>query len=717
MSRRARRPVAASHDASTQAALVDAFRGGDLSRAETLARRLTATRPGAAFGWKALGSVLLAEGRPRAALDALERALALAGDDPECRNTLGRALLDLGEPARALEVLERARVLRPADPMVLGNLGAALQALGRSEAALVPLARAVALAPDSAAALNNQAGALLVLDRAAAARPLLERALALDPGLVQARANWVRSVEMLRPDAPSPALRGLLVRALDECWCMPQRLLVPSCALLHAEPSIAALIARAAVHWPGSPTLAVLGGASVVAALLDDALLMALLPRVILGDVGLERLLTLLRRALLVEVERARLDAAGLALLVVIAQQCELAEFVHDQTDEETARVAALRAELAEALRWRAPIAAERVAAVAAYLPLGSIPFAERLLERDWPEGLQPLLERQLVEPLAERRQLQHIERWALTEDVVSRRVRAQYERNPYPRWRVSEPVLTPAPDLPALLRQRLPGVELEGVVCPETPEVLVAGCGTGEHAIATARRLRGARVLAIDLSLRSLCHARARSEALGVAVRYAQADLLALAALDERFDLIESVGVLHHLDDPLAGVRVLVGRLRPGGVMLLGLYSERARAAVYRARALVDAAGIGDDPARIRRARQRLIEAADEERVLRPLLDSPDFHSMSGCRDLLFHVQEHCFTPSGLADLFSDAGLELLGVELDPTRRAAYRARFPEDPTVADLARLDTFERDHPLTFAGMYHCWVRPRAGTRPD
>ncbi|NKN33649.1 methyltransferase domain-containing protein [Marichromatium bheemlicum] len=708
MSRRTRRP-AALRDASTQAALVDAFRGGDLSRAATLARRLTATRPGAAFGWKALGSVLLAEGRPRAAVAALERALALSGDDPECRNTLGRALLDLGEPGRALEVLERARALRPADPMVLGNLGAALQALGRTEAALVPLGRAVALAPDSAAALNNQAGALLALGRTAVARPLLERALALDPELVQARANWVRSVETLRPDASSPALRGLLVRALDECWCMPQRLLVPSCALLHAEPVIAAALARVAAHWPGAPTLAALGGAPVVAALLADALMMALLPRVILGDVGLERLLTLLRRALLIEVEQGRLDAAGLALLVAIAQQCELAEFVHDQTDDEAARVAALRAELAEALRWRAPVVAERVAAVAAYLPLGSIPFAERLLEREWPEELRPLLERQLVEPLAERRQLEHIERWALTEDVVSRRVRAQYERNPYPRWRVSEPVLTPAPDLPALLRQRLPGVELEGVVCPERPEVLVAGCGTGEHAIATARRLREARVVAVDLSLRSLCHARARSEALGVAVRYAQADLLALPRLGRRFDLIEAVGVLHHLDDPVAGARALVECLRPGGVLLLGLYSQRAREAVRRARVRFGDAEAGDGPARIRWARQRVIDAAGSDEVLRPLLDSPDFHSMSGCRDLLFHVQEHCFTPAGLVDLLAAAGLELLGVELDPARRARYRARFPEDPVVADLTRLDAFERADPLMFAGMYRLWVR--------
>ena len=44
------------------------------------------------------------------------------------------------------------------------------------------------------------------------------------------------------------------------------------------------------------------------------------------------------------------------------------------------------------------------------------------------------------------------------------------------------------------------------------------------------------------------------------------------------RFDLIEAVGVLHHLADPYAGWRVLLSLLRPGGFMLLGLYSAPAR-------------------------------------------------------------------------------------------------------------------------------------------
>jgi 2-polyprenyl-3-methyl-5-hydroxy-6-metoxy-1,4-benzoquinol methylase len=49
----------------------------------------------------------------------------------------------------------------------------------------------------------------------------------------------------------------------------------------------------------------------------------------------------------------------------------------------------------------------------------------------------------------------------------------------------------------------------------------------------------------------------RARPAKLGLDIEYAQADLLKLGGMERRFDLIEAVGVLHHMKDPLAGWRV----------------------------------------------------------------------------------------------------------------------------------------------------------------
>tara|TARA_B100000787_G_scaffold93930_1_gene69343 strand:+ start:154 stop:381 length:228 start_codon:yes stop_codon:yes gene_type:complete len=60
--------------------------------------------------------------------------------------------------------------------------------------------------------------------------------------------------------------------------------------------------------------------------------------------------------------------------------------------------------------------------------------------------------------------------------------------------------------------------------------------------------------------------------------IEYMQADILDLGNLDKKFDIVESSGVLHHMDDPMAGWKVLTDCLKPAGLMNLGLYSELAR-------------------------------------------------------------------------------------------------------------------------------------------
>src|SRR6185312_7731228 len=139
----------------------------------------------------------------------------------------------------------------------------------------------------------------------------------------------------------------------------------------------------------------------------------------------------------------------------------------------------------------------------------------------------------------------------------------------------------------------RLPFFEL----ARDRVDILVAGCGTGQHPIELALRLKDADVLAIDLSLASLAYAQRQSEALGLNIRYAQADILRLADTGLHFDLIESSGVLHHMADPFAGWRALLSMLRPGGVMQVGLYSTTARRDIAAARALIAERGYGPTP------------------------------------------------------------------------------------------------------------------------
>ena len=162
-------------------------------------------------------------------------------------------------------------------------------------------------------------------------------------------------------------------------------------------------------------------------------------------------------------------------------------------------------------------------------------------------------------------------------------------------------------------LRNQFPEADLSGI--PDGPaRILVAGCGTGRHPIGTARRFPDSSVLAVDLSLTSLAYALRKTRELGIGnIEYRQADLLALGALAERFDVVDCTGVLHHLEDPVAGFRVLRSLLRPGGVMRVGLYSEMARRHVVRAREFIAERGFAPTPAGIRACRAAILAQQDD--------------------------------------------------------------------------------------------------------
>jgi SAM-dependent methyltransferase len=98
---------------------------------------------------------------------------------------------------------------------------------------------------------------------------------------------------------------------------------------------------------------------------------------------------------------------------------------------------------------------------------------------------------------------------------------------------------------------------------------VLDAGCGTGE-ALSWLHELiaPNGTVVGVDLSA---AHLGAACRHLGPGVTILQADLLEAPLTPQSFDLIWCVNTIHHLRDPLHGVRRLASLLRPGGRIALG--------------------------------------------------------------------------------------------------------------------------------------------------
>ena len=462
------------------------------------------------------------------------------------------------------------------------------------------------------------------------------------------------------------------------------------------------------VSPPLASALADKGAVPALDGIAGDPFLQAVLASTVVRDAALERVLTALRAELLRAALRDPPAASADVLRFgsALAQQCFINEYAFAVGDDESADVERLTVLVEDALTRRAAVHPLRLLALAMYAPLHRLAGAAKLMEQYG--AAKPgadVVRQQVQEPQTEHEIRAAIPRLTPIGDGVTAAVRQQYEENPYPRW----VRLAPAPRpivLDEHIRRQFPAALFRPTGQHDSLDILVAGCGTGRHALELAQTYRGARVLAVDLSLASLARAiRKTPPALASRVEFAQADILALSAIGRSFDLINAGGVLHHMGDPLAGWRELIELMRPDGLMQVGLYSVNGRRGILAARARIAARGYSAAAADIRRCRQALIREGDSVTQLN------DFFSVSDCRDLLFHVHERQFTIPEIKAFLAEQNLKFIGFEFSPQdSHLHYRSVFSAAGwPLADLDRWDAFERANPDTFAGMYHLWVQ--------
>lgn len=658
-----------------------------------------------------LGNALHVLGQFDEAAASCRRALQIQSDYAEAHIKLGNALNDLGRLDEAVASYRRALEIKPDDAEAYSNLGNVLNNLGRLDEAVASCRRAVEIRPDYAIAHNNLAMLLVAQGEPMMALNAIQKSLQIKE-TIEAKSIFVACVKRLRLTQSDSATRATMVRALTEPWGRPSDLVGFAIELVKLDPEIGGCVARAAEAWPRQLTAQALFGTSGLAALGSDSLLRAALDSVPVCDIAIERFLTMARSAMLEEAT-GRLASAGetnsaLSFYSSVARQCFTNEYVFSCTKDEICIANDLRDSLIAALESGTRVPVLWLVAVAAYFPLHTLPSATRLLEMHWPKDIESLLVRQIREPEEEQRIRATIVRLSGIDDAVSRLVQDQYEHNPYPRWIKMQSAGKPV-SVYRYFCQGFPLAPTKSLTRTDAPDILVAGCGTGRHAIETARRFQGAKVLAVDLSISSLSYATRKTREMGLSsIEYAQADLLQLGALGRTFDVVESVGVLHHLADPWAGWRVLLSLLRPGGYMRLGFYSEMARRNIVRARAFIAEQGYGIAVDDIRNCRQALIDL-DKIEDLGTTLRASDFFSTSACRDLLFHVQEHRMTLAGIDAFLRGNGLTFLGFDIDAQALNAYRKRFPDDLAATNLGQWQTFENENQDTFIGMYQFWIQ--------
>ena len=421
------------------------------------------------------------------------------------------------------------------------------------------------------------------------------------------------------------------------------------------------------------------------------------------SNIALERWLTMLRASILRAASRHQLpsDEATLQFCAALARQCFINEYVFFTTPEEAALLAELK------LLAPAMIDTGTLLALAMYLPLHKLAGADALAARPWPAPVAAVVRQQITEPRDEAALRETIPRITPIAEGLTAQVRQQYEENPYPRWEVLPSAPSPLLLLDDHLRHLFPSGPFRPVGHEETLDILVAGCGTGRHVLELAQSYRGAHVVAIDLSLSSLAHAKRRMPpALSGKIEFAQADIMALGSLGRSFDLINAGGVFHHMPEPWAGWREIIKLMKPDGVMQVGLYSEHARRDIVAARKIIADRGYQATPDDIRRLRHDLATSGENFTFMR----LEDYFTVSMCRDLLFHVHEVRTTIPEIKAFLAENGLRFIGFDFGQQKQAHYRDLFTRNGwSLSDLDRWDGFERDHPEVFAGMYIFWVQ--------
>ena len=317
------------------------------------------------------------------------------------------------------------------------------------------------------------------------------------------------------------------------------------------------------------------------------------------------------------------------------------------------------------------------------------------------------VITQQIDEPKTEVMLAETIQVFEAASDDTSRRVQRQYEENPYPRWVKISAINASLPKY-EMLRRIFP---LSTLYQPSNKhaKILIAGCGTGQQVISSALDDQYSSILAVDLSMRSLCYAKRKSIEYGLdSIEFVQADILQLQGLSRKFDVIESVGVLHHMHDLWAAWAHLLNLLESRGIMKIGLYSTIARRPIMQLKEHLSFSPIRKNKDDIRRIRQVLLKAFKNNDV-ENVFKSPDFNSTSGFRDLLLHESEKTVDLLEIKDFIKEKGLNFLGFELPETIKNRYRQYIPSDKACVNLDFWSKFENEFPDTFSGMYQFWVQ--------
>jgi 2-polyprenyl-3-methyl-5-hydroxy-6-metoxy-1,4-benzoquinol methylase/Flp pilus assembly protein TadD len=434
-------------------------------------------------------------------------------------------------------------------------------------------------------------------------------------------------------------------------------------------------------------------------------LFLKILKYYIIPDIEIENILTKLRKKILMH------SSADLEQEIIInfqkslAFNCFINEYILTETKDETKKISILEKEINNIFQSKKIPELSNILSLLSYRDLKKYKWFS-FLKKNF--DIQDIYKAHIEDFYEEKEIKSKILSINKIKNYTSLKVKDQYENNPYPRWVTTRINKTPL-SLESLIRDlRLDIID----DLPQSflkPLILVAGCGTGQHSIGVANRIENSKIEAIDLSFSSLSYAIRKTKELEIKnIKYFQADILELAEFKNKYDIIESVGVLHHMENPMEGWKTLVKCLRPKGLMKIGLYSKFAREKIsFFKKNFVNKELLGTK-SEIIEYRKKILQSNNPE--LFNISQSSDFYTTSSFRDLLLHTQEHQFTLIHIKKSLFDLGLKFCGFEIaDKNIIKEFEKIYPEREDFYNLEIWHNFEKENKDIFSGMYQFWVQ--------
>ena len=204
----------------------------------------------------------------------------------------------------------------------------------------------------------------------------------------------------------------------------------------------------------------------------------------------------------------------------------------------------------------------------------------------------------------------------------------------------------------------------------PETsaPRILDAGCGTGVGTEYLVHLNPEAEVVGIDLSAGAIAVATERCQRSGAdRVTFHNLSIYDVDQIPGEFDLINCLGVLHHMPDPIRGIQALAKKLKPGGIFHIFVYAELGRREIQltqEAIALLQGSKRGDykDGVAVGRTLFSTLPEGNQLRQREETRWSLENHRDECFADMYVHPQEIDYNVKTLFELIDASGLDFVG-------------------------------------------------------